>query len=836
MSSNKTGYFDPTDFKQSSSSKSPSPIKGKMGRKGVDMESQRKSKRITTDMISKPENDLRHTGHIGYDGTMFGDVAFIGDNYDKLPLKVGGKSHSNGTSPVFSKSESPITKSNESELSGHSAWTISSLDSAGSDNSGSLRNGTQDKPDSEVDGLDEFDDFKLPDLGLSMDLDFGPSFMDEMMKALSEKTTDDFTVEKKEEKREDTQQAETQEFKENTPVSDTPSRESSSEKEIRYSWGSQEELLSSSSDELKHKDDSDKKHGGQKRRSKLKLTPFKEDKDKSESRSKERHSYVKQLSASDEKQLETAIAMANQIAQEQLTPKSPKSTDEDDGNDTPSRKSKFSFKFPVKKTSPQPEKRTFSDELARSADANEDIPPEAQEAYNMLVVRGSVKEKWEPPKRESEWEPKKKEEEEDEEEDERSDRPEVYRGSSSAIQSRPSHSRQQRLQRSQEHQRRTSESGESGIAAANRNLKDPQGIPARDTSSKDEESVNPLRMLRAGGGGFVVPPRSSGRRQMVGRGGNTDSEAPRPVPRPRYAARLNADKKEESNSAESLGSGGSGSSGGRTSIQKPSYFRKFQEFDDALKGNSSESDSKESIDKVGTEGRERPDISNPLPLPPRKPLRPSTLNQKPRERKYPLENEGESRERRSHLPQPPPVPRSNGAFDREDEVFSSDQSDRSASPGTLVSKAHIAMRTVHCNNDEIGLNNNLDPFWREEVNFERLPQGEIKYKTSDNVSYEDLMEFALDTGESGKPCREVEAMQKILGKQIAISDCRQALDSTQWDVPTAIKYIKLKMLLSTQLGDVARCKEALRNCSWNVEQAANYLLSNPDYSPECVDV
>lgn len=28
-------------------------------------------------MISLPQDDFRHTGHIGYDGTTFGDVAFI---------------------------------------------------------------------------------------------------------------------------------------------------------------------------------------------------------------------------------------------------------------------------------------------------------------------------------------------------------------------------------------------------------------------------------------------------------------------------------------------------------------------------------------------------------------------------------------------------------------------------------------------------------------------------------------------------------------------------------------------------------------------------------------
>ena len=39
-------------------------------------------------MISLPQNDLRHTGHVGFDGAAFGDLAFIGDSYDQLPIKV----------------------------------------------------------------------------------------------------------------------------------------------------------------------------------------------------------------------------------------------------------------------------------------------------------------------------------------------------------------------------------------------------------------------------------------------------------------------------------------------------------------------------------------------------------------------------------------------------------------------------------------------------------------------------------------------------------------------------------------------------------------------------
>jgi hypothetical protein len=28
-------------------------------------------------MISRPQNDLKHTGHVGIDGAYFGDVAFL---------------------------------------------------------------------------------------------------------------------------------------------------------------------------------------------------------------------------------------------------------------------------------------------------------------------------------------------------------------------------------------------------------------------------------------------------------------------------------------------------------------------------------------------------------------------------------------------------------------------------------------------------------------------------------------------------------------------------------------------------------------------------------------
>ena len=51
----------------------------------------------------------------------------------------------------------------------------------------------------------------------------------------------------------------------------------------------------------------------------------------------------------------------------------------------------------------------------------------------------------------------------------------------------------------------------------------------------------------------------------------------------------------------------------------------------------------------------------------------------------------------------------------------------------------------------------------------------------------------------------------------------------------AIKYIKLKQLLSAQLGDITLCKEALMACDWDVQRAANHILSNLS-SPEIIDV
>lgn len=52
---------------------------------------ERNSKRkLKPDMISSPQNDFKHTGHVGIDGAYFGNVAFLSNpqTYNKLPRQV----------------------------------------------------------------------------------------------------------------------------------------------------------------------------------------------------------------------------------------------------------------------------------------------------------------------------------------------------------------------------------------------------------------------------------------------------------------------------------------------------------------------------------------------------------------------------------------------------------------------------------------------------------------------------------------------------------------------------------------------------------------------------
>lgn len=169
----------------------------------------------------------------------------------------------------------------------------------------------------------------------------------------------------------------------------------------------------------------------------------------------------------------------------------------------------------------------------------------------------------------------------------------------------------------------------------------------------------------------------------------------------------------------------------------------------------------------------------------------------------------------------------------------------------------LNIKNIKLNAAELGLHDKADLFWVKSVNFD-LPERSLserdllqdvcapipgRYETSDSVSYEDLMEFALDgssktSSSHSLMCDEVRLLMKLFSNDITVEDCMAALAETCWDVHSAVKLIKLKQVMSTGLADKQQCKQALLFCRWNVNDAALYLLTPPQQriTPNLVDV
>lgn len=499
---------------------------------------------------------------------------------------------------------------------------------------------------------------------------------------------------------------------------------------------------------------------------------------------------LKPLSASDERKIDAAIELANEFAIIQSSDCMSASADSIGEGPTPGsavelggehaegswsqKTSMFSVrrsKSPSKQ--PPPEKKTFTEEIASlPTDMNEEVTPEAQEAYNMLVVKGSVKDKGD---------------------------------SFRAI-------RERRMQRSLQHQSSAppqpaerplpattttattaASSGlRNGHRSVNMNLRKPQGIPVRggagglrgrDTrdTHEDEQDVNPLRRLRDSQS-LVVKPRSGSSRSSTDTDlVNGSSQSSRPAKDNLHRPNLNPNL---------------------------SFFAKLKEQEMENGGE----------DDVADEG------GKPSPVvPPRVPLRNSTVNSKPRERKHPLNmsNYDASSNRLSghsgsESPPPPPPASSRVSHgnvpsnvdtcsspagsrsshlqhpsfhgqpcsqDTDDCVFvdaavgsrsprppppppphrgGSDFSQpRPYSISSCDSQLSVNVKSVTASAHDLGIDNGTDMFWAQQVNFGEFAcefdpelsdddDGDEhapipgRYKTSDTVSYEDLMEFALD--------------------------------------------------------------------------------------------
>ncbi|XP_052072142.1 activated Cdc42 kinase-like isoform X16 [Mytilus californianus] len=337
--------------RKESDKKEKSPKKGKK-------ESNRKSlRKFNAEMISGPQNDLRHTGHIGYDGAIFGDVGFIGDNYDKLPVKVAstGKEGESRISTVsLNRDENGHNMNGSLGTNGHSWISQESIDSQFVTRTDEVDSGDFQYQDIDDDSI--FADFKMPDISSSFD--FGPSFMDEVLKAINDKEA---------------------------KLANSSSNDSSATTTPQHE--SPPKLMMNG------------------RGSKSPPPPLPVQPPRLEPRSKEpprpeprKQAKVKPMSASDEKMIDDAIAMANELSSRShmstsQEPSSPDKYQSDSESDSGSPQNGSRFKFSFKRSPKFDRQRTFSEEIKNKADQVENVPPGAMEAYNQLVMRGSVKEK-----------------------------------------------------------------------------------------------------------------------------------------------------------------------------------------------------------------------------------------------------------------------------------------------------------------------------------------------------------------------------------------------------------------------------------------------------------
>ncbi|XP_052072145.1 activated Cdc42 kinase-like isoform X19 [Mytilus californianus] len=354
LGNGKCGYFDPANAMPIIEHKNSPSVSKSINRK----ESNRKSlRKFNAEMISGPQNDLRHTGHIGYDGAIFGDVGFIGDNYDKLPVKVAstGKEGESRISTVsLNRDENGHNMNGSLGTNGHSWISQESIDSQFVTRTDEVDSGDFQYQDIDDDSI--FADFKMPDISSSFD--FGPSFMDEVLKAINDKEA---------------------------KLANSSSNDSSATTTPQHE--SPPKLMMNG------------------RGSKSPPPPLPVQPPRLEPRSKEpprpeprKQAKVKPMSASDEKMIDDAIAMANELSSRShmstsQEPSSPDKYQSDSESDSGSPQNGSRFKFSFKRSPKFDRQRTFSEEIKNKADQVENVPPGAMEAYNQLVMRGSVKEK-----------------------------------------------------------------------------------------------------------------------------------------------------------------------------------------------------------------------------------------------------------------------------------------------------------------------------------------------------------------------------------------------------------------------------------------------------------
>lgn len=315
--------------------------------------SKRKLKR---DMISMPQPDFKHTGHVGVDGAFFGDISFLGDKYTQIQQQKSSLPHGSNLarSPSDLSDKAPLLLGHKDPFD--SKYHASAANPIVSGNLSlkdlKIRNLTSNASshapgDHEyheiVNDCNETADFSFLESPHFETIDFGPSLLDEVCRELDIITKPNDA-----------------DFNDH-----------------------QQELMNECSSNVKNE--------------------IKEIVAKfpliNKSEGKKKQATVKPISPDDEESLNSAIAMAKELASRSILEydgrldnaafECPSSADSPKTPNSPNKKSsKFSFKF-HSKSSPKTEKRSFTEEAERISNLQSIISQEAKEAYSSLIEKKS---------------------------------------------------------------------------------------------------------------------------------------------------------------------------------------------------------------------------------------------------------------------------------------------------------------------------------------------------------------------------------------------------------------------------------------------------------------
>ncbi|XP_059491025.1 activated Cdc42 kinase-like isoform X3 [Neocloeon triangulifer] len=309
-------------------------------------------RKLRTDMISAPQGDVKHMGHVGMDGAYFGDISFLGGKsnastsshslqYPHLPRQVVTPYKPSLDQPGPSHTRNPSDSSDRAPLLLSTKGMPTNSGSDWSDSASAtpiIGKGGKFLMDHEYHEIS--DEETVAESPRFESFDFGPSLLDEMDAMFKS-----FGSPSKQ-----------HESPPSSPLTKAPPPPLEVEESRDVAHNVRNELREIAA----------RVTGGS---------------------GKKKQATVKPISAADQRTLESAIALANELASRSMQeldgcevsppPESPH---------TPlsPNKRKFSFKLPSNK-SPKPERRNFAEEAASIPDIQETLTEEAKTAYNLLV-------------------------------------------------------------------------------------------------------------------------------------------------------------------------------------------------------------------------------------------------------------------------------------------------------------------------------------------------------------------------------------------------------------------------------------------------------------------